>query len=60
MNKYTNIAGYYDELMTNGYYDYEKIASNLNNIFQKCSVNQILELGVGTGIVAEEIIRIKR
>ena len=31
MGDYTNMSGYYDLIMTSGYYDYQKIVDHLLN-----------------------------
>lgn len=53
MNQYTSITDYYDLLMTQGYYDYQAMAEAV------CSLSKdrpkVLELGVGTGLLAEKI-----
>lgn len=54
INQYTGIAQYYDILMTAGYYDYEAQTDALARILKSC--NSVLELGVGTGLVAEKLI----
>ena len=51
LNTYAGIADYYDVLMTNGYYDYDEITRDLLEILG--SRQRVLELGVGTGLVAE-------
>jgi len=53
-NQYTDIAEYYDMLMTAGYYDYEAQSNSLTQILKSC--NSVLELGIGTGLIAEKII----
>ncbi|NEO70122.1 class I SAM-dependent methyltransferase [Moorena sp. SIO3H5] len=55
VNQYTGISEYYDLLMTAGYYDYEAQTDSLAHIFKSC--NSVLELGVGTGLVAEKLIK---
>lgn len=52
MGDYTNMASYYDVIMTSGYYDYPKIVDHLmphrNN-------GSVLEIGCGTGLILEEL-----
>ncbi|MGD1717396.1 class I SAM-dependent DNA methyltransferase [Dapis sp. BLCC M172] len=62
MNKYTNIADYYDSLtdyydllMTQGYYDYQGMANAVYSLI-KDGRKKILELGVGTGLFAEKLL----
>ena len=55
MNKYTALSEYYDALMTSGYYDYDAIAKSLISILQ--GRKKILELGVGTGLLAEKVLQ---
>ena len=56
LNTYEGIAEYYDTLMTNGYYDYGVIASALDK--QIAGKRVVLELGVGTGLLAEQLLSI--
>ena len=56
VNQYTGITNYYDLLMMYGYYDYHNIAKKAYSIVgNNC---QILEIGVGTGLLAEKYIEI--
>ena len=55
LNTYEGIAEYYDVLMTNGYYDYDELTRDLMQILGERK--QILELGVGTGLVAEGLLK---
>lgn len=52
MGDYSEMASYYDVIMMSGYYDYAKIADNLT---LQDSVQQVLELGCGTGLILEEL-----
>jgi SAM-dependent methyltransferase len=52
MGDYTNMAGYYDVIMTSGYYDYEKIVDSL--VAHRPERN-VLEIGCGTGLILEEL-----
>ena len=56
MGDYTNMSGYYDLIMTSGYYDYQKIVDYL---LKGDSYHNILEIGCGTGLIIEEIARRK-
>ncbi|MBP0028017.1 class I SAM-dependent methyltransferase [Roseofilum sp. Guam] len=53
-NQYTGITNYYDLLMNSGYYDYTSLAEEAYSVLGRGC--QILELGVGTGLLAEEYI----
>ncbi|MEA5468869.1 class I SAM-dependent methyltransferase [Spirulina sp. 06S082] len=55
VNKYTGIVEYYDLLMTSGYYDYKAQSNALAEVLHSCS--SVLELGVGTGLIAEQLIK---
>ena len=55
LNTYSGISDYYDVLMTNGYYDYDEITRDLTEILG--SRQRVLELGVGTGLVAEGLVK---
>ena len=52
MGDYTNMAGYYDLIMTSGYYDYDQIVSQL---MQKANFRRVLEIGCGTGLIIEAL-----
>jgi SAM-dependent methyltransferase len=52
MGDYTNMAGYYDVIMTSGYYDYEKIVDSL---VSHSPERNVLEIGCGTGLILEEL-----
>lgn len=54
LNTYSGISDYYDVLMTNGYYNYDEITRDLMEVLG--SRQRILELGVGTGLVAEGLL----
>ena len=56
MGDYSNMASYYDVIMTSGYYDYAKIVDNL--VLQD-NVEKVLEIGCGTGLILEELARRK-
>ena len=56
MGDYSNMASYYDVIMTSGYYDYAKIVDNLLLLD---NVQQVLEIGCGTGLILEELARRK-
>jgi SAM-dependent methyltransferase len=52
MGDYTNMAGYYDVIMTSGYYDYTKIVDSLVSHHPE---HNVLEIGCGTGLILEEL-----
>ena len=56
MNEYTDITEYYDLLMTSGYYDYHKIAKSFHSVLGERK--KLLEVGVGTGLLTEELLKI--
>lgn len=56
MGDYSNMANYYDVIMTSGYYDYAKIVDNL--VLQD-KLEKVLEIGCGTGLILEELARRK-
>lgn len=52
VNQYTGITDYYDLLMESGYYDYQKLAQSAQSIVG--NGRHVLEIGVGTGLLAEK------
>lgn len=55
-NVYTgSISQWYDVIMEAGYYDHEKIADSLTILFQ--GRKKIFELGVGTGLLAKQMVK---
>ena len=56
MGDYSNMASYYDVIMTSGYYNYAKIVDSL--VLQD-SIEKVLEIGCGTGLILEELARRK-
>jgi SAM-dependent methyltransferase len=56
MGDYSNMASYYDVIMTSGYYDYAKIVDSL--VLQD-NIEKVLEIGCGTGLILEELARRK-
>ncbi|NEO51901.1 MAG: class I SAM-dependent methyltransferase [Okeania sp. SIO3B5] len=56
MNKYDDIAQYYDLLMESGYYDYPKESQSLDSILK--GRKKLLEIGVGTGLLAEKLLEL--
>lgn len=55
LNTYAGIAEHYDTLMTDGYYDYDEISKNLCDIIGER--RNLMELGVGTGLVADNLLK---
>ncbi|MFN0003995.1 MAG: class I SAM-dependent methyltransferase [Burkholderiaceae bacterium] len=49
---YTNMSAYYDVIMTSGYYDYPGIVDSL---LSHRPVQNVIEIGCGTGLILEEI-----
>jgi len=55
-NQYTNITEYYDLWVTSGYYDYQIMAKDANLTIG--DGRKILELGVGTGLLAQKYLEV--
>jgi trans-aconitate methyltransferase len=55
LNTYEGIAEFYDTLMTKGYYNYDEITKDLSEIVG--ARTKLMELGVGTGLVAELLLK---
>lgn len=55
-NQYTEITEYYDLWVMSGYYDYQNMAKEAHSIVG--NGRQIIELGVGTGLLAQKYIEI--
>jgi ubiquinone/menaquinone biosynthesis C-methylase UbiE len=54
VNSYTGLAAHYDLIMTSGYYDYDDYARTILDLIG--DRRQILEVGVGTGLVCERLL----
>ena len=54
MNQYNDLAGFYDHLMLGGYYDYAAQSAELAEVLP--SGARVLEVGVGTGLLAEALL----
>jgi SAM-dependent methyltransferase len=54
INQYNGMVDYYDLLMLGGYYDYDAQAASLKRFLPPGG--QILEVGVGTGLLAKKLI----
>ena len=55
-NRYTDLANYYDCLMTSGYYDHAGYAQSLHHIL--AGRKNMLDLGVGTGLLVEQLLQL--
>ncbi|NES43362.1 class I SAM-dependent methyltransferase [Moorena sp. SIO2C4] len=53
-NTYTELAKYYDNLMTSGYYDHKGYATSLQKILGER--RKILDMGVGSGLLTEQML----
>jgi len=53
-NHYDSFAGFYDDIMLAGYYDYDEQIQQLCRLIPRGS--RVLELGVGTGLLAEKLV----
>ena len=54
VNQYREFSEYYNHLMLGGYYDYDAQVSSLMTVLKPGS--SVLEIGIGTGIIAERLI----
>ncbi|MGB3508775.1 MAG: class I SAM-dependent methyltransferase [Microcoleaceae cyanobacterium] len=57
MDRYDDIAQYYDLVVRKGYYDYSELSNSLHSIIK--GRKKILEIGVGTGLLAEKLLAIE-
>lgn len=57
-NQYIPMAKFYDEAVTAGYYDYLEAAKSLNKNI-KNNTKKILEIGVGTGLFIQQLIKLR-
>ncbi|WP_369394359.1 methyltransferase domain-containing protein [Streptomyces sp. CG1] len=55
-NSYSALSRHYDLIMTSGYYDYEAYAQAL--LAELDHHGDLLELGVGTGLVCERLLEL--
>lgn len=55
-NYYHGIADYYDLLMDGGYYNHESMAKSIQSAIGQRK--KLLELGIGTGRLVEELLRL--
>ncbi|WP_133512603.1 class I SAM-dependent DNA methyltransferase [Candidatus Thiosymbion oneisti] len=56
MHPYKEIAHYYDMLMNAGYYNHESLARTIRAVIGQRK--RLLELGIGTGLLARELLKI--
>jgi len=54
VNQYQDLASYYDHLMLGGYYDYAAQSAELAELLPPNA--HVLEIGVGTGLLAEALV----
>jgi predicted TPR repeat methyltransferase len=54
VNQYQDLASYYDHLMLGGYYDYAAQSAELAEVLPPNA--HVLELGVGTGLLAQALL----
>lgn len=56
INEYVGIVDYYDNLLTSGYFDFEALSKSLYQALG--SRRKILDIGIGTGLLTEEMLRL--
>jgi len=56
INEYVGIVDYYDNLLTSGYFDFEALSQTLYQALG--NRRKILDIGVGTGLLTEEMLRL--
>lgn len=56
INEYLGIVDYYDDLLTSGYFDFEALSKTLYQVLG--NKRKILDIGVGTGLLTEEMLRL--
>ncbi|NEQ77715.1 MAG: class I SAM-dependent methyltransferase [Okeania sp. SIO2C9] len=54
INEYFEIANYYDNLLTSGYFDYDFLSKTLHNLLG--ARRKVLDIGVGTGLLTEKML----
>ena len=54
INEYLEIANYYDNLLTSGYFDFDYLSNILYNLLG--ARRKILDIGVGTGLLTEKML----
>ncbi|MEM9218496.1 MAG: class I SAM-dependent methyltransferase [Cyanobacteria bacterium P01_F01_bin.150] len=56
-NEYIEIVDYYDDVLTSGYYDFDALSHSLHQLLG--TRRKILDIGVGTGLLAEKMIHLE-
>ncbi|GGA49222.1 class I SAM-dependent methyltransferase [Okeania sp. KiyG1] len=54
INEYVEIANYYDNLLTSGYFNYDSLSNILYNLLGPR--RKVLDIGVGTGLLTEKML----
>ncbi|MGD1803962.1 class I SAM-dependent methyltransferase [Dapis sp. BLCC M126] len=54
INEYVEIANYYDNLLTSGYFDFDSLSNTLYNLLG--TRRKVLDIGVGTGLLTEKML----
>ena len=54
INEYVEIATYYDNLLTSGYFDFDSLSNTLYNLLG--ARRKVLDIGVGTGLLTEKML----
>ncbi len=54
INEYVEIADYYDNLLTSGYFDFDSLSKSLYNLLG--GRRKVLDIGVGTGLLTEKML----
>ncbi len=54
INEYIEIANYYDNLLTSGYFNYDSLSNILYNLLG--ARRKVLDIGVGTGLLTEKML----
>ena len=54
INEYVEIANYYDNLLTSGYYNFDDFSNILYNLLG--ARRKVLDIGVGTGLLTEKML----
>ncbi|MEM1170661.1 MAG: methyltransferase domain-containing protein [Cyanobacteria bacterium P01_H01_bin.35] len=54
INEYVEIANYYDNLLTSGYFNFDSLSNTLYNLLG--ARRKVLDIGVGTGLLTEKML----
>ena len=54
INEYVEIANYYDNLLTSGYFDFDYFSNILYNLLG--ARRKVLDIGVGTGLLTKKML----